>query len=97
MTEEPMPKGTIEKYMEQVMKLAVEAGQMLDKTMNQLETSSKEFVRAVDREAEKNVPEIRRMTNEIIGDVKKEIPKVQAELKEMEARARQKLREFEEK
>jgi hypothetical protein len=43
MTEEQIPKGTVERYMEQLTRLAVEAGQVLDKTMAALEANSKEF------------------------------------------------------
>jgi uncharacterized protein YPO0396 len=90
-------KRMAEKYFEQTLKLAAEAGQMLDKTMDIMESSSKEFVRTVDRETKDNAQEIKRLANEIVGEVRQDIPRVRAELREMEARAREKLREFESK
>jgi len=84
-----------ERYMEQMMRLAVEAGQMLDKTMDAMEASSREFMGTVNRETKDNAQEIKRLATEIVGEVRQDIPRVRAELREMEARARQKLREFE--
>ncbi len=95
MSDEQSPRKRAEMYMEQMLRVATEAGQMLDKTMAIMETSSKELLSAVSRETKDNTHEIKRLANEIMGEVKEDIPRVRAELREMEARAREKLREFE--
>jgi hypothetical protein len=95
MSDETNPKKRAEMYMQQMIRLATEAGQMLDKTMAVMESSSKELICAVQRETKDNTNEIKRLANEIMGEVKEDIPRVRAELREMEARAREKLREFE--
>jgi len=94
MTEEMDPKEIVEKYMRQMVGLAREAGLMLDRTVDLMEASSREMVRTVSQETQANAQEMKRLAAEVMGDVRQDIPKVRAELKDMEARARQRLREF---
>jgi endonuclease III len=84
----------VEKYMEQMMKVAREAGQMLDKSIHEIEASSKDLMGTVSRETKGNANEMKRMASEIVGEVRNDLPKARAELKEMEARVHEKMREF---
>lgn len=88
-------KKMMERYVEQLVRMAAEAGQMLDKTMDVLEKSSKEFIGTASQQTKVNAEEIKRLASDALGLVKQDIPKVRAELREMEARARDKLRELE--
>lgn len=88
-------KKMMERYVEQLVRMAGEAGQMLDRTMDVLEKSSKEFIGTASQQTKVNAEEIKRLASDALGLVKQDIPKVRAELREMEARARDKLRELE--
>jgi glycerate-2-kinase len=94
MSEEFDPKKTAEKYMEQMARLAKEAGQAIDKAMNIMDASSREMVDKVSQETKGHAQEMKRLSKEIVGEVRGDLPKVRAELKDMEARAREKLREM---
>ena len=68
---------------------------MLDKTMNAMEKSSKELVSNISQETKGSTEEMKRLASDVMGQVRQDIPKVRAELHELEARAREKLREYE--
>lgn len=89
------PIKMMERYVEQLVKMAAEAGQMLDKTMDVMEKSSREFIGTASQQTKVNAEEIKRLASDALGLVKQDIPKVRSELREMEARARDKLRELE--
>lgn len=89
------PKKMVERYVEQMISMAKEAGHMLDKTISTMEKSSKELVSSISQETKGNTEEIKRLASEVMGQVRQDIPKVRAELHELEARAREKLREYE--
>jgi phage shock protein A len=91
------PKKMVERYVEQMISMAKEAGHMLDKTMNAMEKTSKELITNISQETKGNTEEIKRLASDVMGQVRQDIPKVRAELHELEARAREKLREFERK
>ena len=95
MSENVDPRKMVERYVEQMINMAKEAGHMLDKTMNAMEKSSKELVSNISQETKGNTEEIKRLASDVMGQVKQDIPKMRAELRDLEARAREKLREFE--
>jgi hypothetical protein len=95
MSENVDPKKMVERYVEQMINMAKEAGHMLDKTMNAMEKSSKELVSNISQETKGNTEEIKRLASDVMGQVKQDIPKMRAELRDLEARAREKLREYE--
>ncbi len=95
MSEDVDPKKMVERYVEQMIGMAREAGHMLDKTMSAMEKSSKDLVGNISQETKGNTEEMKRLASEVMGQVKQDIPKVRAELQALEARARDKLREFE--
>lgn len=89
------PVKIMERYVEQLVKMATEAGQMLDKTMDVMERSSKEFIGTASQQTKVNAEEIKRLASDALELVKQDIPRVRSELREMEARARDKLRDLE--
>lgn len=89
-------KRMSERYMEQMTRLAVETGKALDKAMETMEAHCKQMYEEASREAKPHTEEMKRLAKDIIGDVKNDMPRVRAEIREMECRARQKLKEMRE-
>jgi hypothetical protein len=85
---------TYEKYMNQMMRVAREAGQMLDKSIREIDASSKDFMSTMSQETKDNATEMKRMASEIVGEVRNDLPRARAELKEMEARVWEKMKEL---
>lgn len=87
-------KRAAEKYAEQVARMASEAGQVLDRTMAAMDASARQAYEDISREARPHTEEMRKLAKDIVGEVKNDIPRVRSELRELEDKARQKLREL---
>ncbi len=87
-------KRAAEKYAEQVARMASEAGQVLDRTMAAMDASARKAYEDISREAKPHTEEMRKLAKDIVGEVKNDIPRVRSELRDLENKARQKLREL---
>ena len=87
-------KKMVSKYAEQVAKMAAEAGQVLDRTVAAMEASAKQAYNEVSREAKLHTDEMRKLARGIMDEVKNDIPRIRNELREMEDRAKRKLRDL---
>ncbi|MBI0584834.1 MAG: hypothetical protein ISF22_11505 [Methanomassiliicoccus sp.] len=86
------PKRTVDRYMEEAFRFAQEAGRYFDRTMQKVESDSKEFMGSVSKEAKEGTREMRRRTSIMVDEVKQEVPRVRAELREMEARIKERMK-----
>ena len=87
-------KKMVSKYAEQVAKMAAEAGQVLDRTVAAMEASAKQAYNEVSREAKPHTDVMRKLARGIMDEVKNDIPRIRNELREMEDRAKRKLRDL---
>ncbi|NLK26407.1 MAG: hypothetical protein GX307_07545 [Euryarchaeota archaeon] len=90
-------KSRAEKYAEQMGRMAAEAGKALDRAMSILETESKQMYEDISREAKPHTEEMKKLAKDVMGDVRNDIPRIRAELRDVETRAKEKLRELRDK
>jgi len=83
-----------ERYAEQMARMAAEAGRAVDRAMAAMESNAKQMYEDIRREAGPHAEELRRMAKEIMGEAKSDLPRVRADLEDMEARAKAKIREL---
>ena len=76
---------------ERVERLAREAGKAVDWTMGQVEIASRQVLTVVSREAEAGVRDLVRRTSIVVDEARNELPRLRAELREMQARIRERL------
>lgn len=77
---------------DQVERLAYEAGRIVGRTMQQVETTSRHLVGVASREAKTNAMELKRRASIVMDEARNELPRMRAELREMEARVRERLK-----
>lgn len=92
MDESSGPKSTEDEVAERVERLVREAGKAVDWTMNQVQLAGRQVYGAVSKEAKVNAREMARRTSIIMDEAKNELPRLRAELREMEARVRDRIR-----
>ena len=77
---------------ERIERLAREAGKAVDWTMGQVEIASRQVLAAVSREAQTGARDLMRRTSIVVDEAKNELPKLRAELREVQERVRERLR-----
>jgi gas vesicle protein len=87
-------RSIAEKYAEQVAKMASEAGQVLDRTMAAMDASARQAYEEITRGSRPHTEEMKKLAKDIVGEIKNDIPRMRSELKELESKARQKLRDL---
>jgi hypothetical protein len=85
-------KGPEDEFAERIERLAREAGKAMDWTMHQVELASRQVYAAVSKEAKTNAREMARRASIVMDEAKNELPRLRAELREMEARVRDRMR-----
>ena len=86
-------RSIAEKYAEQVAKMASEAGQVLDRTWPPWMPAPGRHTRDHPW-SRPHTEEMKKLAKDIVGDIKNNIPRMRSELKELESKARQKLRDL---
>ncbi len=77
---------------ERIERLAREAGKAVDWTMCQVEIASRQVLTAASREAEAGIRDLVRRTSIVVDEAKNELPRLRAELREVQERVRERLR-----
>jgi hypothetical protein len=77
---------------DQLERLAYEAGRIVGRTMQQAETTSRQLYGIASREARGNAMELKRRASVVMDEARNELPRVRAELREMHARVRERLK-----
>jgi hypothetical protein len=77
---------------ERIERLAREAGKAAEWTVGQVGIASRQVFNAVSREAEAGVRDLVRRTSIIMDEAKNELPRLRAELREVQERVRERLR-----
>jgi hypothetical protein len=78
--------------MEQIERLAQEAGRAMDWTMQQVEIASRQVYGAVSKETKANARELKRRSSIVMDEARNELPRLRSELREMGARVRERIR-----
>lgn len=81
-----------EELAERIERMAREAGKAVDWTMGQVEIASRQVLAAVSREAEAGACDLARRTSIVVDEAKNELPRLRAELREVQERVRERLR-----
>jgi len=85
-------RSTVEDHIARMERLARETGRTVGRTVRQVETASRQAYGAVSREARSSARELTHYTSIIMDEAKDEIPRLRAELREMEARVRDRIK-----
>ncbi len=90
-------RKTSEKYAEQMLQMAVETGTMLDAAFDTIRKNTHELASSLSEDTKGYSKEIKRLSQEMSNNAMKDLPKIRQELKDMETKARERLRELNEK
>lgn len=75
-----------------IEQLAQEAGKAVDRTVHQVEAGSRRLCEDVSREAKADARELGRRASIVMDEARNEMPRLRAELREMRARVRERIR-----
>lgn len=73
-------------------RLAREAGRTVGRTVEQLEITARQVFEAASREARTGAQELHRQAVVVVDGARDELPRLRAEVREMEARVRDRIR-----
>lgn len=90
--DESTDKRPEDELAERIERMAREAGKAVDWTMGQVEIASRQVLAAVSREAEAGARDLARRTSIVVDEAKNELPRLRAELREVQERVRERLR-----
>ncbi|MDW5561613.1 MAG: hypothetical protein SA339_00175 [Methanomassiliicoccus sp.] len=76
----------------QFERLARGAGRAMDRAVQRAEVGSRQVYHAVANEAKSGARDVANHASVVVNEVKSELPRLRAELREMEARVRDRLR-----
>ncbi len=86
---------TMDRYIKHLSLLALEAGQVMNTALDAMETASKDMYTAITKDSKEHSDHAKVIMNEMIADVKKDSPMIQAQLKDLEAKVAKHLKELE--
>ncbi len=86
------PRRSGERQLDQIERLARETGRVMGRTARRMETTSRQVFEVVSREARSGAKEAVRRTSIVVDEARNEIPRLRAELREMEARVRERIK-----
>jgi len=84
-----------DKYLQHLMLLALEAGQVMSTALNAMEAASKDMYVAVTKDSKVHSDHAAQIMDDMIADVKKDTPLIQAQLKDLESKVSKHLKELE--
>ncbi len=83
------------KYMDQLRKLAIETGQMIDSAISAMEDTSKDMYSSVSKEAKVHSGNMQDIAKDIVSEMKKDAPQIKQEFKSLQERIIAQLKELE--
>ncbi len=84
-----------DKYLQHLMLLALEAGQVMNTALRAMETASKDMYIAVTKDSKVHSDHAAQIMNDMIADVKKDTPLIQAQLRDLESKVSKHLKDLE--
>ncbi|NLI74529.1 MAG: hypothetical protein GX369_07155 [Euryarchaeota archaeon] len=84
----------IERGVEQTAKITSEVKNLLDRAMNIAESNTRHACEEVSREAVSHFYDIKKFTQEILRDMRDDVPHIRREFRSIEYRAMRKLRKL---